>query len=115
MTKSSQLLPVVGPTELFIQKSQTHRSHTDLSDMYIYLLIIPLPPEFGHAMHSSGPLAKVDEENVSNVPSIFVSLSQAPSAKVRAKHQKCLKRLYLLNKHPYSALFAPSRKGLIRT
>ena len=31
-----------------------------------------------------------------------------PSAKVRAKHQSCLKRLYLLDKHPYSTLFDPN-------
>ena len=31
-------------------------------------------------------------------------------------HQCCHKWLYLLNKHPYSALFvAPSRRGLLRT
>ena len=46
-------------------------------------------------------MERLDGENVSNVLTVFVSLSQAPSAKVRAKHIKVAlnSSIYLTNTH----------------
>ena len=57
----------------------------------------------------------MDEESVSNVPLVFVSLSQAPSAKVKSQTSNFPKKALFTQQTPIFGLFALSRKGLLRT